>query len=452
MEPTRRDTLRFALLGLAVLAGAGTLTACSDEPGSAGGAPSAPELDGIELVSSDVERSAGDPTALPLVEDGLIALAASLYAGLEARSSDTDNLILSPYSVLVALGMTVAGAAGTTAEEMDRILGVGDLGEGWHAGVNAMTAAIDALAGPVERSDGSEAEIELATANQLFGQTGVGWSADFLDLLAREYGAALRAVDYETDPEAARVLINDWVELQTNDKIVDLLPEGVIDTSTRLVLVNAIHLKAPWEQPFEKTLTAPGAFTRLDGTTVQADLMRRSDVTGVVTAGAGWTAATVPYAGQSLAMTLVLPDAGRFNEIEGLVASGTLSPSRGATSPASVIDLSLPKWSFRTSVSLADLLVELGMPTAFGFGDDPADFTPMTDEDLDLVISDVVHQAFIAVDEEGTEAAAATAVVMAETSAPIAEPFVVDRPFLFVLHDVEFGTPLFLGRVVDPTG
>lgn len=431
----RRDTLRLGLLAL----GATAFAACSD----GGGTPSVDTDDGIELVSSDVRRAAGDPSLVTEVVAGLHTLAGGLYDGMGATPG---NLVLSPYSVLVALGMTLAGAAGTTAKEMRGVLGADGLGDRWHKGLNALTSSVDALAGRQERADGSKAELALATADQLFGQRGVGWSADFVDLLAKEYGAALRGVDFAGATEQARTLINDWVEERTRERIVDLVPEGVLDPSTRLVLVNAIYLKALWEVPFEKGLTAPGAFTRTDGSTVQADLMRDPAASATLARGDGWQAATLAYAGRRTAMTVVLPDAGRLEALERQVASDGFAPFlTGGT--ATTLDLTLPRWSFRTAASLKPVLQALGMRAAFT----SADFTPMTDEDLDLYVADVLHQGFVAVDEEGTEAAAATAVVMAETSAPIAEEFRVDRPFLFTIHDVEHGTPLFVGRVADPT-
>lgn len=441
----RRDTLRLALLGLAASGGATGLAACAAEqtPGLRGDPE--PEPDGIELVSSDVERAAGDPTALASVVGGMRMFAGSLYRQL---AQEPGNLVLSPYSVAIALGMTLVGAKGRTAAEMREVLRAERLGDRWHKGLNAVTAGTDARAGEQERADGSKATVELATANQLFGQTGVGWEADFLDLLAKEYGAALRGVDYETAPEEARALINGWVEQQTRDRIVDLVPEGIIDPSTRLVLVNAIYLKAPWEHPFEKSLTAPGTFHRLDGSTVSTDLMRRPDIEGGWVAADGFRAAVLPYAGGKLAMSVVLPDEGLFELVEGVMAKSAFGSVLAAQAAPATVDLTLPRWSFRTEVPLKETLMAMGMPTAFGDG---ADFTPMTDEDLDLVIAEVLHQGFIAVDEEGTEASAATAVVMAETAAPVAEVLVVDRPFLFLIHDAEHGTPLFVGRVTDPT-
>lgn len=440
----RRDVLRLALLGLAVTGGGGLLTACAADDSPDAGGPTTADPDGIRLVSSDVERSAGDAAALPPVVEGLQRFAGDLYGRLAQKPG---NLVLSPYSVLVALGMTLAGGAGTTAQEMRAVLHAdGAPGERWHAGVNALTAYVDGLAGEQKRADGTTAEVALATANQLFGQDGVRWEAPFLDLLAREYGAGLRAVDFQADAAAVRTLINQWVEEQTEERIKDLIPEGVLDALTRLVLVNAIYLKAPWEQPFEETLTADGPFRRPDGSTVQVPMMRQPILMGALVEGEGWRAARIPYAGGRLAMSIVLPDGDGLDRLEAAVAdAGTAAATAGGA--PSAIDLTMPRWTFRTPSSLKRPLEALGMRAAFR----DADFTPMTEEDLDLVVSHVLHQAFIAVDEKGTEAAAATAVVMRETSAPVAVPFVVDRPFLFVIHDVEHGAPLFVGRVVDPS-
>ncbi len=439
----RRSALQ---LGIAAL-GACALTACGDDgPSPRGRTPA--EVDGIELVSSDVRRAAGDPSLVAPVVAGLDAFAGRLYG--ELAGAGGDNLVISPYSVLVALGMTLTGAAGTTADEMRTVLGVGDLGQRWHKGVNALTATIEGLAGEHERADGSKAELQLSTADQVFGQRGVAWESDFLDLLAKEYGAGLRTVDFETAAERARTAINAWVEVQTHDRIVDLLAEGAVDASTRLVLVDAIHLKAAWENPFEKDLTATGPFHRADGSSVEAALMRLPELSTYLVRGDGWSSVSLPYAGRGLAMTVVLPDEGALDRVEEQVRSGGFAGFLAtADAQPTAVELTLPRWSFRTSAPLKEPLVELGMPTAFADG---ADFTPMTEEDLPLVVADVVHQGFVAVDEEGTEAAAATAVIMAETAVPVTEPFVVDRPFLFVVHDVEHGTPLFVGRVTDPIG
>ena len=436
---TRRDAIRMAaLMALAQP----LLTACGD--GSSGGRHAGPEVgEGgpLELIRSSVRRAPGDAGAIPDVVSAMHRFAGGVYGALPTGG----NLVLSPYSIAVALGMTLNGAGGTTALEMRQVLGADNP---FHAGLNALTAHVDGLAGRQRRADGSDAEIALDTANQLFGQQGVGWEEGFLDPLAKHYGAGIRIVDFRDASEDARTLINDWVEQQTHDRILDLIPEGVLDALTRLVLVNAVYLKAPWEVPFERHLTEPAPFRRADGTTVDAEMMRSSETHGVLRIGRGYQAVTVPYAGGHLAMTIVLPEEGRLDDIEAMVAGG--GPAAlldGGTS--STLDLRMPKWSFRSSAALADVLEGLGMVSAF----DPqvADFHPMTSEDLDLFISAVLHQGFIAVDEDGTEAAAATAVVAKVESMPVTTPFHVDRPFLFVIHDVANSTPLFLGRVVDPT-
>lgn len=398
----------------------------------------------LELVKSDLGRSTGDPDAIAGVVASLHALAGGLYGGL---ATEPGNVVLSPYSVAVALGMTLPGAGGRTAAEMRDVLGVtGDAR--FHGGVNALTAHVEGLAGTQDRADGSRAELALDGANQLYGQQGVGWERDFLDLLAREYGAGLRTADFQNAHEEARVLINDWVAGRTQDRIPELIPAGVLDHLTRLVLVNALYLKAPWEIPFEKSLTESMPFHRPDGSSVGVDTMVQPTLTTTMTRGDGWRATQLPYAGRTLAMTLVLPDPGRMGEVEGLLTSGGLAGVMSAGRPA-MLDLRLPRWTFRTQAPLNGVLQQLGMRTAF----DPheADFRPMTEEDLDLYVSTVLHEGYIAVDEEGTEAAAATAVVASVESLPVTEPFHVDRPFLFSIHDVDHGTPLFVGRVDDPS-
>lgn len=447
---SRRDAIRLAVLATALSGASPLLAACGagddgddgDDKGRTSGGGNVQDSGPLELVQSVVDRAPGDPGAIPDVVAAMHRFAGGVFGALPSD----DNLVLSPYSIAVALGMTLNGAGGRTAGEMREVLGADDR---FHAGVNALTAYVEGLAGRQERADGSKAEIALDAANQLFGQQGVGWEEGFLDPLAEHYGAGIRLVDFEKAFEDARVLINDWVEEQTHDRIEELIPEGVLDAMTRLVLVNAIYLKAPWEVPFEKDLTQTGVFHLVDGSTADVDLMSSSDVSAALRKGDGWQAATLPYAGRRLAMTVVLPAEGRLADVEALVAGGGLQDLL-AGGRATLLDLLLPRWTYRSSAELKEVLSGLGMPTAFTPG--AADFRAMTSEDLDLYISAVLHQGFIAVDEEGTEAAAATAVVMRETSAPLTEPFHVDRPFLYVIHDVEHGTPLFLGRVLDPTG
>ncbi len=246
---TRRETLRLLAMISAVLAAPAALTGCGAEEDQAesdqkreGGEAG----DDLELASSDAERSPGVVDAIPDAVASLTALAAGLYDALAAKPG---NLVLSPYSVAVALAMTVNGAEGKTAEEMLDVLSVADL-DRFNDGLNALTQYMEGLAGKVKRGDGSAAELALDTANALFGQRDTEWQEPFLDTLASDYGAGMRLVDYKSAAEAARTLINDWTATQTHDRIPEILAEGVVDVLTRLVLVNAIYLKAPWEEPF----------------------------------------------------------------------------------------------------------------------------------------------------------------------------------------------------------
>ena len=433
---SRRELLRAGTLTGLVVAAPTVFSACSGD--SSRPPRGGDDSGGIRLVSSDVARTVADPAAIGGGAGVALALGAGLYGQLVTQPG---NLALSPYSAAVALGMTVNGAEGTTRDEMLKVLATTDTGS-LDDGLNALTAYVESLAGPVPERD--DAEIALASANQLFGQAGLLWEAPFLDALARSFGAGLREVDYKAAAEAARAAINDWTAEQTHDRIPEILPEGTVNALTRLVLVNTLYFKAPWSVPFEPDATTDEAFHLGDGTVVTVPMMHGSSGYGE---GDGWRAAHLEYAGGTLAMTIVLPDEGREDELDALVAGGRLADLL-EWQPQDV-DLSLPRWTFLSGGSLKAPLEALGMPTAFAEG--TADFSGMTSAER-LFVGNVLQQVFIAVDEAGTEAAAATAVVMQAESAavPTTEPLVVDRPFVFVIHDVEHRTPLFLGKVVDP--
>jgi serpin B len=429
---TRRDTLR--ILGAAGLA-APVLTACGSDAIRSSADPA-----GMRLVSAEVARSAGTASAVPGVVRAMGALADDLWGLLGPADR---NLALSPYSLAVALAMTVNGAAGTSRSQMLEVLHIDSLAT-YNGGIGALTRAIEDLAGPVTLDDGTSAQIALATANQLFGDGGTTWGRPFLTVLAKEYGAGMRTVDFRHAAEAARTLINRWTADRTHDRVPTILPPGVVDDTTRLVLVNALYLKAPWLSPFEEQATRPRPFHRSDGTTVSVDMMSSgAESTAVWLRGDHYEGARLPYAGGTLAMTVALADAGHESAALTEVLSGLTE--RGDSGG---LELSLPRWTFRTPSDLKAPLRQLGMTDAFT---GRADFRPMSPSDP-LYVSDVLHDAFIAVDENGTEAAAATAVVMGETSAQVPRHrLVLDRPFLFVIHDSAHGTPLFVGRVADPS-
>lgn len=394
------------------------------------------------LARSVVPRTVVDPAAATAAGDAIAAFGLDLYRALAAEE---PNLVISPASIALALGMARAGARGTTASEMDTVMHAlaADGNEAW---LNALDAALASRGGRFPDATGEEREIVLRIANAPFAQTGIPIETAYLDALASRYGAGLRLVDYVGATEAARRTINHWVSETTEERIPELITPGVLGVDTRLTLVNAIYLKAPWLEPFAENATTSGSFTRADGTFVDVPFMGASLQLGYGE-GDGWRAVEIPYLGGTLAMTIVVPD--------DLVA---FEASLDAARFASIVDglaprpvrLGLPRFSIETKASLADLLVGLGMPSAFGVGA-PADFSGVTTAEA-LEISDVIHQANIDVDEKGTEAAAATAVVMRATGMP-GEPVVVraDRPFLFAIRDVPTGAVLFLGRVGDPS-
>lgn len=399
---------------------------------SACGGPAA-----AQEIRSDLPRSSPDPAAAQDIRAATDAFSADLYRIL---AREPGNVVLSPYSVAVALAMTRTGAAGETATQMDKVLHAA-LSKDLHAGFNALDQALAKRPGKYKVGD-LTLELELATANRLWGQKDFAFERAFLDTLAKEYGAGMQIVDYETAHEAARRTINDWVAARTRDRIKDLIAEGVLDSRTRLVLTNAIYLKAAWMLQFNDAV--PGTFHRADGSQVQAELMSMSEILGY-RAGDGYQAVRVPYAG-GLSMVVIVPDAGKLSTVErGLDGAALRRIASGFTNTQVV--LTMPKFSFRSNATLKSALSEMGMPIAFT---DRADFTGMTKQGP-LEIAEVIHQAFIAVDEKGTEAAAATAVVMRLTSAPQRQvELKIDRPFLFTIQDDETGAILFMGRLADP--
>src|ERR1035437_9411670 len=280
---------------------------------------------------------------------------------------------------------------------------------------------------------------------QVFSQSGLQLQQPFLDTLASKYGAGLRLVDFQNSPVGACQLIDGWVSDQTEGRIPKLLDS--LDSNVRLVLVKAIYLKAPWLEPFAESDTKTAPFTRPDGLQVSVPTMSLNLSKGRYASGTGWQAAELPYAGGSLVMTIVVPD--DLAAFESSLDAARFSQIAAALQPAAV-DLTLPRFKIETKSDLASALAGMGMPLAF----DPtrADFSGITTQEK-LYIAKVVHQANISIDENGTEATAATAVVMAAASATLIQPPVtlhVDRPFLFALRDTNTGAILFLGRVVDP--
>lgn len=415
----------------------------SSPPTTAAPTTSEPPADGLLIAA--VSRNGADAPAADIDElaAGNRAFAADLYEILAGQSD--GNLAFSPLSIRIALAMTYAGAEGTTAVQMADALRFGIYGDRLHTAYNALDQALESRNAEFPPGPGDEErKVELSVVNALWGQQGSPFEPSFLETLAAEYGAGMHLVDFVTAAEDARVAINEWVSSETNDRIPELIAPGVLSELTRLVLTNAVYLDATWATPFDPDRTEPGEFTLLDGSIVEADLMRAT-LSLPYAEGDGWQAVEIPYVGGELAMLVVVPDAGDFASVEAAIADRLDGADLG---PAQVA-LALPRFEFRSQSGVVGPLQELGMVDAF----DPAlaDFSGMTGSP-DLFVSDILHEAFVAVDEKGTEAAAATAVVMDLRAMP-ADPVVleIDRPFLFALRDRETGTVLFLGRVLDPT-
>jgi len=354
-----------------------------------------------------------------------------------------DNLFYSPHSISLALAMTVAGARGETERQMADTLHFTLPQDRLHPAFNRLDLE---LAQRGEGAEGKDGEgFRLHIVNAIWGQEGYEFLSEFLDVLAENYGAGLRVLDFAGAPEESRVTINEWVSDQTENRIEDLIPPGAIDPSTRLVLTNAIYFNAAWAEPFEPDLTEDGPFYLLDGREVSVPMMRQMASFGYAE-GEGVQAVELPYDGRELSMVILLPDAGEFDTFESVLDGGRVDRMVKNLAHRQVA-LAMPRFEFESGFSLVDALTALGMPDAFSGA---ADFSGMTGT-RDLSIRDVIHKAFVSVDEAGTEAAAATAVIMGE-AAMQEEPVevTVDRPFIFVIRDIETGTVLFVGRVVDP--
>jgi serpin B len=376
----------------------------------------------------------------------------------EVASEETGNLFFSPLSIHAALSMTYAGARRETAEQMKEVLAFQfppEEGIEHHAYSMLLKALNDAPITRFESYDEGEPEtivrpvFELVVANRLWGQEGFSWDPGFVALTEREYLAGLAEVDYTSDAEGARATINEWVEETTRDRIENLIPEGALDAVTRLVLTNAIYFKANWQNAFSEHSTKPEPFHLENGDAAEVPTMHLSEKLQYAETE-NWQALEMPYEEGALSMLVFLPvdRDGAMEATEQELASGALLQALESAGRPKV-EVSLPKFRLEQHLDLGDTLKAMGMPLAFS---DQADFSGMTTE-ASLLISKALHKAFVEVDEKGTEAAAATAIVMSLTSAPQPEQakvFRADRPFIFMIRHNASGAILFMGRVTDP--
>jgi serine protease inhibitor len=393
---------------------------------------------GLALLLGVVAAGAAETNNVKSLVAGNTAFALDLYGQLKGAEG---NLFFSPYSVSTCLAMTHAGARGETERQMAQVLHLGMSpaeGDSAFGGLQRQLNAIQKKKG-----------VELDVANGLWAQAGHPFLPAFLNVAREQYEGSLNQADFKTKAEPVRREINGWVSKQTKGKIQEIIPSGALDASTRLVLVNAIYFKGRWTKPFQTNITAPAPFHVSGSTQVQAPLMKMTSEFNYAEVE-GLQVLELPYASDDLSMVVLLPrEPAGIKALEGMVSPQKLEEWVGAARSQKV-NVFLPKFKLEAKFGLNDTLAAMGMRDPFSA---QADFSGM-DGQRDLYISAVVHKAFVEVNEEGTEAAAATGSIMALTSARQPAPiptFRADHPFIFLIRDKASGSILFLGRLVNPT-
>ena len=387
------------------------------------------------ITSPEVAET--DMTALV---EGNNAFAFELYQTLKQRGG---NLFYSPYSISEALAMTYAGARSETELTMAKTLNLTLSQARLHPAFNSLDLQLKQRGEGAKGKDGEG--FRLNVVNAIWGQKDYEFQAPFLDVLAQNYGVGLRIVDFINETEQSRITINDWVSEQTEERIKDLVPQGAINYLTRLVLTNAIYFNAAWQYPFNENATSDGLFHLAGGNDVTVPMMRQTE-SFRYTGGNNYQAVELPYDGQELSMLILLPEAEQFDTFEEQLNVEFVENIIDDLESNEVL-LTMPKFEYDSSFSLKEALIIMGMEMAFT---ESADFSGMNGK-YDLLIQDVLHKAFVLVDEAGTETAAATAVIVGLESAP-AEPVEVriDRPFIFIIRDIPTGSVIFAGRVLNP--
>ncbi|UCH87798.1 MAG: serpin family protein [Dehalococcoidia bacterium] len=395
-----------------------------------------------QVAQSETQRVTSPAVPEPDLDELVAGNSAFAFDLYQAVRGNEGNLLYSPYSISIALAMTYSGARGETKQQMADTLSFTLPDDRLHPAFNALDLE---LAGRGEAPQGGESSrFQLNIANAIWGQKDYPFLAEFLDVLAENYGAGLRLLDFASAPEESRLAINDWVSDQTEGKIPDLMPQGVINALTRLVLTNAIYFNAGWAFPFEPQDTEEGPFHLLDGGEVTVPMMKQSEEFGYAE-GEGYQAVSLSYGASGVSMVLLVPQAGQFEAFESSLNAERVD-AIVKDLERWIVTLSMPKFDFESSFDLGETLATMGMPDAFSGA---ADFSGMTGS-RELFISAVVHKAFISVDEEGTEAAAATGVAMMESVPQGPVELTVDRPFVFLIRGSRTGAVLFAGRVVNP--
>ena len=413
-----------------------------------GAAPGCGPEEEEDVFAGDEVRSDKQRVASPQVAAGDMtkqvagdtAFALDVYQQVRGKPG---NLFYSPHSISICLAMLHAGARGNTEAQMAKALQYVLPQATLHPFFNKLDLELASRGQGKKAADGKAFRLNIVNAT--WGQKGYSFLAPYLDTLALNYGAGLRVLDFAASPEGSRKVINDWVEKETEQRIKDLLPAGSIDSLTRLVLSNAIYFNAAWLKPFEEKDTKKEAFNLDGGGTITVPTMHGKLDQSSYAKGAGYEAVTLPYDGDELSMVVIVPDKGTLATFEkGLNATalkGILDKMKMAK-----VNLSLPKFKVEHELDLKKVLKALGMTDAFGMG---ADLSGINGK-KDLFVTGAFHKAFVKVNEAGTEAAAATAVVSGLGSVPEYVSLKVDRPFIFLIRDHATGAVLFVGRVADP--
>jgi serpin B len=405
-------------------------------------APTAAQpLPTVVAVSNKLRNTS--PTAkandISQLVSGNSAFAFDLYQNL--LDGESGNLFYSPYSISLAFAMLQAGARGDTLSQINKALHYTLDEASLHQAFNALQLYLTSHAQNADQPE--QKDYTLNVANATWGQAGYQFLPAYLDVLAENYGAGMRLVDFKNDTEKTRMLINDWVSQQTNKKIQDLIPQGQLDELTRLVLTNAIYFNAGWMKTFDKNRTITTPFTNLDASQSSVPMMTQETIFGY-TKGNGYQAINLPYSGGKLSMLMIVPDAGKFASFEKSLAPAQVESIRMALVSKNV-NLSMPKFRIESSFSLAGALQKLGLVDAFDAS--KADLSGM-DGTRNLSVTGVLHKSYVNVDEDGTEAAAATAIMVGLTSMPTETiELKIDRPFIFLIQDSDSGAILFIGRV-----
>lgn len=440
---------RLKTYGCSVLLWAGALgvavaTGCAS-PAEEATTPAVAQ--GIEVFESKKARLNAASVAPADLQAAALAnntFGMAMYQAVQG-TAPSGNVLFSPYSAELALAMTAQGAKGDTATQMAKALAFALPDAQMHPAFGALDLALMSRGQGALGKDGQPFRLKIA--NSTWGQQGFPFVAAFLDGLKVNYGAPMYAVNFTKDAEAARVLINNWVLDATEQKIKELIPKGAVDDLTRLVLVNAIYFNAAWEQQFDVKNTKDGVF-HAQAKDVTVPLMSQTGQFGYASGG-DWQALDLRYDGGEVSMVVLLPQSGKLAQVEASLSGAQLSQLFGQLAPTQV-HVTMPKWQIDWSAGLVKALAGLGMTDAFDPG--KADFSGIGGAKGELYVTAVLQKTFAAVDEKGTEAAAATAVIVGTTSVPPPPvEFLADRPFLYFIRDVATGAVLFVGRVADPS-